>query len=515
MRKLLLFLLVSLSTYSFSQDIAWGELVRQSGSIYKTIPTETDQFLVIRYFSGNFSSSFSVERYQGLEKVQTKKLRTTANKRIATFRGIDWINDQLVMFVSNRSEGRENLYAKLYDDQFDLIEDKLIGFFDLDKKRKEGVFHYKISQNNKYLGVFWDLEGKNNQNHVYGFRIFGPDWQLHHEGEYEVPIAPEFSKIHSSHLSNSGDFFLCISELEKVKKSISKYAFKSLHLYHIAEGDGLQDYVIEFPQKEINAVGLSSEDTSLFTMTGVYSDTLASGLSGMFLVKFDLNQREIVSQVAEPFDTSFIKSSWEEKQRDLFERRAKKRNYKPSLMNYEMREIVFMKDGSIFCSLEQYYIDKRHEFSGPTGGGDYPVNYFHYNDVVGYKIGIDNKIEWIKKIDKRQTSIDDNGLYSGFFSVVSDSSYRIYFNDNVVNYHESGAWNESDNVAPYSTSKNSNAFAQVEVNMYSGEINRKAITSRLKTSVVLIPQDFQRSFNDILLIGVLRGKERFGKLKID
>lgn len=518
MRVLLCFLLVFPFFSAFSQEIEWGEVKRQSGNIYKTIPTSGNEFLVIRYFSGSFSASFAVEKFNGFEKTLSKKLRTTANKRIATFRGIDWINNQLVMFVSNRSEGRENLYAKIYDDQFNLLEDKLIGFFSLDKKRKEGVFHYQISQNKKYVGIFWDLEGKKDKNHIYGFRIFAPNWELFHEGEYEVPLSSDLSKIHNSHLSNRGDFFLCLSELELGKsasQAFKKYNFKSLHIYHIAEGDGLKDYEVEFENKEINAVGLSSSDTNLFTVTGVYTDTLSKGLSGMFLVKIDLEKSEKLLEVSEPFDSSFVNQSWAEKERDLFDRRNRKRDFKRGLMNYEMREIIFMEDGGIFCSLEQFYIDKRHEFAGPTGGGDYPVHYFNYNDVVGYKINSENKIEWIKKIDKRQTSIDDNGLYSGFFSVVTDSTYKIYFNDHVLNYRENGDWAEKTSVVPYSTAKNTNAFAEVGVNMFTGEIYRKAIASRLKASVVLVPQDFTRDQDEVLMVGILKGKERFGRLKID
>lgn len=518
MRVVLCFLFLSLQFFSFAQEIEWGDVKRQSGSIYKTIPTSDEEFLVVRYFSGNFSASFSVERFNGFDKVLTKKLRTTAEKRIATFRGIDWINEQLVMFVSNRSEGRENLYAKIYDDQFNLIEDKLIAFFDLDKKRKEGVFSYQVSPNKEFIGVFWDLEGKKNRNHVYGYRILKSNWEVFHEGEYEVPLAADLSKIHNSHLSNRGDFFLCLSELEYGKSPSSafkKYNFKSLHLYHIAAGDGLQDYEVEFDNKEINAVGLSSSDTNIFTVTGVYTDTLSKGLSGMFLVKIDLSKSEKILETSEPFDSSFVRDSWQEKENDFFENKRKKKDQKRGLMNYEMREIIFMDDGSIFCSLEQFYIDKRHDFAGPTGGGDYPVHYYNYNDVVGYKIGSNNKIEWIKKIDKRQTSIDDNGLYSGFFSVVTDSVYKIFFNDHVLNYKESGEWAERNDVAPYSTAKNTNAFAEVGINMNTGKINRKAISSRLKSSVVLIPQDFTRFKNEILMVGLLRGKERFGKLKIN
>lgn len=515
MKFILLFYSLFLSFFiGRTQEISWGDIENQSGSIHKTIPIDSNKFITVRYFSRKHSASFIVEKYIGFEKVSSQKIRTTAQKRIATFRGAEWINNQLVVFVSNRSEGEEKLYIKLYDKDFNLIEDRQVASFQLDRKRREGVFHYQISENKKFVGFFWNLEGRKDLQHKYGFKIYSSDWLLHHEGEYEVSLPSELSKIHSSHLSNRGDFFLCVSEYKNAfsrSAVFKKHTFKSLHIYHIAEGDGLFDYEIELKNKTINTVGLSSADTNLFTVTGVYKDSLSKGINGVFLSKINLEQKEIVTLKTDAFDSELISNSWSEKERNILQRKQGKKGKEEGLMNYEMRNIVFMEDGSVFCTMEQYFVDKQMEYSNQMGGGSYSIDYYHFNDIICYKIGTNHKIDWIHRIDKRQISIDDYGLYSGFYAIETDSIYTLFFNDHIMNYQENGDWASNPTTLSYSTTKNSNVFAQVNINMNSGKIQRKIISSRFKSGVILLPRDFSRFKNEVLMVGGFRRKERFGK----
>ena len=178
-----------------------------------------------------------------------------------------------------------------------------------------------------------------------------------------------------------------------------------------------------------------------------------------------------------------------------------------------MRQTEVLKDGSIVGSLEQYYVVVT-TYTDPRTGATRTTYTYYYNDVIAFKVGKDGGFDWLKKIDKSQVSTNDNGYLSSYARFVDNGNLCFIFNDNVNNYDESGKFVKGDRLYSASFSKKKNVVAIVEMDLESGEYERKTFFDRKEISAVAVPKLFNIDYNakEMLLYAVYGKKERFGLL---
>jgi hypothetical protein len=68
--------------------------------------------------------------------------------------------------------------------------------------------------------------------------------------------------------------------------------------------------------------------------------------------------------------------------------------------NLKLREIFFDKDGSMLLVSEQYFYKTRTTYS--TTGGSSSYTTYYYNDLLVARISASGKLDWMKKLPKRQ-----------------------------------------------------------------------------------------------------------------
>ena len=137
--------------------------------------------------------------------------------------------------------------------------------------------------------------------------------------------------------------------------------------------------------------------------------------------------------------------------------------------------------------------------------------YYHYNDIVTYKISNSGVFEWVKKIPKTQISTNDYGYFSSIGSYFNENHLVIFFNDHIKNYNEEGTWNSNNNYEA-SFTKRSNTVAKVMVDLKSGDINRTSFLNVKETKAIAIPKVFTVDYskNEMILFMIYGKKEKFG-----
>jgi len=500
-------------------DIRWGELTRKQGNLLYLLPSTDNQFYALRWAGGRLFGHYKVTKHSNLELISSAKVRLVAEESIANFEGASVIDSNFVVFLSDKRDKKNHFYMQEFDENL-VKKDEIIHLasYDLDRNNKEGSFQFRASPNRKFFGVIWVIPGKKEKKDTYGFKIFNRDMELINEGEYKLPFPPELSQIHEHLISNSGDYFICLSEFEKSERKTlfaAKKDYKALHIYRLNDDLGLQDFTLDLDGRPVVALAMSSSDDNIFTLTGIYSNNDQSGVAGVFYQKLNLDTEEVVQEGFQKFEEEFITQGWSDRSLRRAERRKKQGKGDPELFSYTMRDVTFLEDGSIIGTMEQYYVQVR---TNSDGRSDQSSNmyYYYYNDIIVYKIDTTGTFSWVKKIEKDQVSINDGGPYSSFESFVDKGKVYFIFNDNLQNYDGSGNFLDPERLQSANYSRRRNAVALTSIDLESGESVRTSFLTRDQSNTLVVPKMFAVNYRtgEIIIYSVSGQKEMIGVIDL-
>ena len=501
-------------------DIRWGELKGKQGDLLYLLPGEQNEFYALRWTGSRLFGHYSVTKHSDLNQVSTAKIRLVSDQSIANFEGASVINNKFVVFLSDNRDNKNHFYMQEFSENLERNEDVvLLASYDLDRNQKAGAFQFRASLNRNYFGVIWEIPGKKDVKDTYGFKIFDREMKVINEGEYKLPFDPNLSEIHEHLISNTGDYFLCLSEFEPSENKTlfaSKTEYKALHIYRINDNLGLQDFTLDLDGKPVVALAMSAGDSNTFTLTGIYSNPDQTGVAGVFYQKLNLDTEKVESEGFQKFEEEFITQDWSERSLKKAEKRKKQGKGDPELFSYTMRDVTFLADGSIIGTMEQYYVQVR---ANSDGRSDQSSNmyYYYYNDIIAYKIDTSGAFAWVEKIEKDQVSINDGGPFSSFETFVDEGKVYFIFNDNLDNYNTKGEFLYPQKIETASYSRRKNTVALASIDLETGESERTYFLERDKTNTIVVPKLFAVNYRtgELIIYSIAGRKEKMGLIELD
>ncbi len=509
---------VSFIGKSQGPEVQWGKLERKQGSLLYILPGIENEFYALRWSGGRVFGHYKASKHKNLETVQSLSIKLVADGSVANFEGARVFNEGFVTFLSDKKEGKNIFYMQRFTDELEVDGDPIsLASYELNKNRGKGSFDVKISANGKFMGVVWQIPGKKEERHIYGFKIFNQNFELVNDGEYRLPFSSELSKIHEHHISNLGDYFICLSEYIEVEKKrlfSMQIEFKSLHIYHITDDEGLQDFELDLDGKRIVAMAMYSDDNDIFSLTGIYGEKEQTGVSGVFHQRVNLKTEKIIGQGFQEFNEELITQGWSERALKKASKQEERGKGGAQLYNYKMRNVTFLEDGSIVGTMEQYYVQVQSNMDGRTGQSS-NVYMYYYNDIIAYKIDSEGKFSWVTKIRKYQVSINDGGPYSSFESFVDSGRVYFIFNDHIRNYTEEGDFIDKERLHTANYGRKRNAVALASIDLNTGETSRKTFINETSSNTLVMPKLFSvnTKTGELWLYSVLGRKEKIGRLK--
>lgn len=522
MKKLLILkLLVLFSRIIISQEfpISWGSLERSNGSLVEILPRSDADFYTLRYSGGRTFGSYRISNHENLSFIQNQRIKQVAENGMANFENAYYFGDKLCVFLSDRSNGEMSLYYQVYDSELNPTDEAvLIATYSNNKLNAKPNFNILQSWNRKFLVVVWEIPGKRTTSDIYGYKVFDSSMNSTQSGEYVIPFDGNLTTINEHHISNQGDYYLSLTEHLRPNDRFLVRAyenFKAIHIYKIKNNE-LKEFQIDLDGKRVDDITMSSNDSSIFTLSGIYGSGNFSGIEGIFMFRIDCKNDSVVSRGMIPFSKDLVFQNLSQRQRDRAEQRLLNRNTEPQLYNYRLRDIYTLTDGTVVGSVEQYYVHRRVTYDNRTGISS-TIYYYYYDDIIAFKIGKSGQFDWQKMIPKSQVSINDGGPFSSYASFANDKKMCFIFNDNVKNYNEEGSFETPTNsnfIYSFNLSKRRNAVAIASIDLSTGEISRKTLFTRKELNSVVIPKMFKINMLDreMLMYAILGGKERFGIL---
>lgn len=524
MKKNLLFpFLLCLVLIAFpgrSQDnITWGEIDKAGGYAVDILPVDGASFYKISRQGGAFGSYF-ISYYENFKIRSSNKIQPKIGSSMASIEDYIVVNQTPYVVLSNKSDGKHILYFQKYGTDCKPAGEpvELISYDFIKGPKSKGNFTLLQSQNGDFFSVEYSLPGNKMNNQRFGYKILDKAFDVFSEGEFEVPYESYAADLSNHYLSNTGDyFFSCKVYAMDDKNKIKNYnTLNKVVLMHVTP-EALEEFELELDSRKIFDMSFSSDNDQLMTFTGLYGDNKKnSGIKGVFYFRLDYDKKEILDEGFEEFKKDFITEGWSDKAKEKASKKEAKGKGAPEFFNYDIRRTHTLKDGSIIGSLEQYYIQVV-SYNDPRTGMSSYTYYYHYNDLIVYKIQENGTFEWIKKIPKRQVSANDGGIMSSVATYIDETSVNFIFNDNILNYDNNGEFvfdynNKEGKLYSASYSKKSNCVVNARVDFQDGTVERKTIFDAKSVEAFAFPKFFETDYvhNTILMYFKFKKNERFG-----
>lgn len=518
MNKLLtIFFLITGSFLAAAQEkmLEWGELEGRSGHLIDMLPFHSKDFYTLRWKGGNMFGGYYLSRFDDLKETKTKRISIAVNQNIANFEDVLIVNDYPVVVLTNVRDGKEQVFLQQYNYELEPKgEAKLLAEYDLIKGMSKEPVRIIQSKDKKYFAVLWLLVAKKKENDVYGYVVYDDKYNEIDKGEYEIPIESRYSQITHHLLSDTGHYFFVVKEFKRNEDRRSgqpDLIYKAMHIYQVSNDIGLERYTMKVDGKRIEAISINSDDSTAFTITGVYGSNEFRGINGVFYMQLDIKNQKVIREGFQEFHKNFITEDWSQKELQKAEKRIERGKEEPALYNYQMREAQILSDGSIVGVMEQNYVVVR-SFSDTRSMVTFSYTYY-YNDIVVFKIGESGHFDWVEKVRKSQVSTNDGGPYSSFASIVDGDRLRLIFNDNIDNYDQSGRY-IPDNVYSSRFNLKHNVVAMTDIDLASGLQNRYTLFNRKETKTLAYPKLFRIDYDakEMLIYTGFKGKELYGIL---
>ena len=518
LRLLLIFLLITCFKHALKSqnfDLSWGNLERSPGSLLEILPKQASDFYSLRWSGGRSFGTYRVIDHENLQLKNQSRIKQVAQTGIANFETAAYLNNQLYVFLSDKADGNMLLYAQPYDEEMNPSEESiLIASYANSKLGAKPNFSILSSDNRKYFAVFWEIPGRKSNQDDYGYIVLDYGMNTIQSGEYLVPFDGNMSTINEHHVTNSGDYFISITEHNKPNDRIfsrSSENFKALHVYSIRNNE-LNEFSIDIESKRIDDMEMSSNN-NIFTLSGIYGTGRSGKVEGVFIIRYDTSKDEVLFKGFVKFREGILNAEWVDSEMRQ-PRNNRNRVRDRDRYRFKIRDIFTLEDGSLCGSIEQYFINERSSYDSRTGLSS-SIYYYYYDDIVAFKIGKTGSFDWQKRISKSQVSTNDGGPFSSYSSFTDGQKLFFIFNDNLKNYDENGSF--SRGTLPcyaFNLSRRKNTSALCEVTLSSGAVERKTLFTRKELNSIVVPKMFKLDISnqELLLYAISGSKEKFGIL---
>ena len=257
-----------------------------------------------------------------------------------------------------------------------------------------------------------------------GLHVFDENMNKLWGTEFMLPYAEKIIRSADYTLDNNGNVYMLVKVYNSGSRDEENKEKKPDYHYEVLKftKDSKQVIQAAVPAGDnfINNAKLQVNERNEIFITAVYSKKYQNGNSdGIFLSVLD--QQDKIS----PFKNGFYPFPVAElsKFESPSAREKMQKNNDYSVPNLQVRQVIAEADGSTIIACEQY-----HDFDSP---GQSIYIHFLYDNVFVAKIAADGKLEWVRKIPKRQEDLSPHTL--SYKLLKDNTGYYFLYVDNINN----------------------------------------------------------------------------------
>jgi len=426
-----------LSIYNTS---AWAQKVQISDPI--DVTNEVDYRLISRYQNQvllyrQTESTFVVQSFYNNDlKANWSKTIDFEKKDINTIKIIPHKESFSILYYFHK-RGQTYLRGKEFNTDAEEIDDFDIGVFD----SPHYIRDYQIIESKNKRNLLIYLPGQSDYTEIISFDVINRT--RHWQTKLNLPNLNFYQEFQQILINNTGEVLVVYNKNNRRRKS-KEHHFAICKITRSGKIDvynvPFSNYIthdIEFQYDEIN---------QQLVAVGLYSDTPLSP-NGLFY--FNLNFKETPTIKRSPLDESFMRSLTGIKKKKI-----------RGIPNFKICELVLRRDGGALLVAEQRFSYETAVFSYPDESVYNQQSDFLYENILVASIHPSGEVYWKDVLYKSQSSENDDGRHSSFFTFTTNSNIRFLYNNDIswdtsiFEYVVSGSGQVQRNVVAHQERKN-------------------------------------------------------------
>ncbi len=279
---------------------------------------------------------------------------------------------------------------------------------------------FKQSADQSYLMVYYPFFSGST---IRAVKFIGIDQSLHSLYNKTIPINRDEKELEESRsfVDNNGNSFL-------VLKPESKLDGAAYNIYRVSSSGDFSTYSIHSDKAFFGEASFDIDNKNgNLVLCALYNDNkrVEEVANGFIYASYNPVDGKLISASYTPFSKQFIS--------ELTGRADN--NDKGKLYTFVIRKVVLRNDGGAMVIAESYIRDTR-EVPIAMGFQQGLTNYqtstiFQFNDIIAFSFNAKAEIDWHSVMRKKQSSEDDNGVYSSFLAMNEKDKMRLFYLDDI------------------------------------------------------------------------------------
>jgi len=419
-----------------------------------------------------------------------------------------------VYFFSSHDD-RKAKYKTFYMHEYNkskqtISQGKEIGGYSYDgfKRRHSGNFDVLYSEDRKVNLVYYNLPFEKEEPEKFGAIAYDENMSQIWKKEFTLPYNDELFSIDKVFVGNNAELFFIGRKFKEKKKRRDPKYFDYVLLASQNLGEDLMEYSIKLKDYYIADLTAEMNEKNDIVISGFTSTFQRStSFKGVFYMVIDDKTKEIEIESTKEFDFDFFTEGMSEKQ----EKKASKKVAKGKELEFpefKFREMVMKQNGGVVVTAEQYYVVVV-TTTDPKTGATRTTYYYHYNDIIVIDINKDGEINWATKIPKRQVSTNDYGYYSSYVIGVKEDKIYLFYLDHIDNLN-----NRTLRQKNYAGGKAKRILTNITIGPDGKYDKEMMFTIKESIQIPIAKKSMQMTEDEILLYAALKGKHKFGIIKL-
>ncbi len=412
MDKLILFFLILQPALLFSQTIFTSEGIPLRTDMNTEIIGKADDNYLLFV---NKTTTFELHAFNDeMRHIWDKELEL--EKRSPKVIGLSNPDNRLFyLFYIHRVKNHPILKVNQYDSAGVLRDSSTI--IDLGVNLHTPSFTMILSED-KTKVLLYEVEG----NRIKQTLVFDTDtMQLVWEDDLSKIELRDNQDLHHILVDNDGNAYLMLCR-------DNFYSKNRIHHYEIYERNVQQETFVNYKigLNKLLTYSVYFEYDNLnkaIIAGGMYSEKNRGRSNGFYYINIPKGNPDQHVINFTPFDEEFTNEFLD-----------KAKVEKKGIIDTDVQELVLRRDGGILMIGER---NKNYFHANPSYAAS-SANYrstvtsdYYYNDLFVISIHPDGKLHWREVLHKKQYSFDDAGVYSSYFLLLTPSSLRFLFNDEI------------------------------------------------------------------------------------
>ncbi len=514
-KKKLIWLFALCATFATAQQktklasVKWGPELEGSrrGSITDFLGYDDNAF----YLSAYVKSDLLIEKLEkNLGNPQTFEFqeKDKETKEKYDLHSRHYFANHLYVFKTNldRDTKTTTLFAEEINSKAMVSKGKLKKLSEItyEKRRDKGGFSVVTSPEENYMMIIESIPTEKEENEQFNVVMLDSALNQVWRKNLQLPYLNTLFFRQEFLVDDEGNFYV-LGKLykDKVRTRVRGEVNYLYHLLAFADhGNAKIDYEVKLSDNYITDITIDKSENGDIICAGFYSKKGLRSIDGSFFLTLDPISKAVKASNLKEFDIEFMTQYMTEGQ----EKRAKKRDEKgkdDEMFEYDLHSIIKRSDGGAMLIGEQYFINV---VTYTSGNSTYTKTYYNYNDIIVVNIDPAGKIEWAKKIPKRQVSVNDGGYYSSFAMAVTEAKISFIYND-----HKDNLDMEKTKRLKNFNLSDRNGVVVIATIDNSGKLTREVLVDNTETDVIIRPKVCEQiDDTHLLLFGERRKMEQFG-----